>query len=133
MTKHLDNPVGSMTYDKLLAGMTPPFKVASGIIRKLGAAATYTRGTVLAKSSGTAGDGKLVILGTTAASNEVLTPDCVLCDDTDIGTAADENAAVYVAGCLNSDALTAKSGYAITQDNIDKLRERGIYLGQLFD
>jgi hypothetical protein len=121
-----------MTYDKLIAGMTPATKVASGTVRKLAAAATYARGTVLARSSGTAGDNKLVILGTAPVTNEVLTPDCVLCDDTDIG-AADENAAVYVAGCFNYDALSVKSGYTITQADIDKLRERGIYLGELLD
>ena len=37
------------------------------------AAATYKRGTVLALSAGTAGDGKLVILGSTATTNETLT------------------------------------------------------------
>ena len=66
MAKHLNDKVGSMEYDKLIAGITPPVKVASGIITKLSAAATYPRGTVLCRSSGTGGDGKLKILGTTA-------------------------------------------------------------------
>lgn len=63
MAKHLNDKVGSMEYDKLIAGITPPVKVASGIITKLSAAATYPRGTVLCRSSGTGGDGKLKILG----------------------------------------------------------------------
>ena len=91
MAKHLNDKVGSMEYDKLIAGITPPVKVASGIITKLSAAATYPRGTVLCRSSGTGGDGKLKILGTTASSNGNPYPDCILCDDEDIGTDADAN------------------------------------------
>ena len=49
MAKHLNDKVGSMEYDKLIAGITPPVKVASGIITKLSAAATYPRGTVLCR------------------------------------------------------------------------------------
>lgn len=41
----------------------------------------YKRGTVLALSAGTAGDGLRVILGTAAKSNETLTANCVLADD----------------------------------------------------
>ena len=55
MAKHLNDKVGSMEYDKLIAGMTPPPKVASGVITKLATAATYPRGTILCRSSGTAG------------------------------------------------------------------------------
>lgn len=133
MAKHLNNKVGSMAYDKLIAGMTPSPKVASGIITKLATAATYPRGTILCRSSGTGGDGKLKILGTTAVENETLTPDCILCDDEDIGTDADANVAVYVMGCFNEDALTVDDEYTITQADKDTLRERGIYLAQVLD
>ncbi len=133
MAKHLNDKVGSMEYDKLIAGITPPVKVASGIITKLSAAATYPRGTVLCRSSGTGGDGNLKILGTTAVENETLTPDCILCDDEDIGTDADANVAVYVMGCFNEDALTVDDEYTITQADKDTLRERGIYLAQVLD
>ena len=84
------------------------------------------RGTILAKSSGTAGDGKLVVLGTTAETNETLTPDCILCDDTDVGTAEDVNVPVYFAGCFDPEKVTVDEGYTITEDDFDKLRERGI-------
>ena len=47
--------------------------VSGGTIRKLAEAATIKRGTILAKSSGTSGDGKLVVLGTAATGDEVLT------------------------------------------------------------
>ena len=43
MAKHLNDKIGSMEYDKLIAGMTPPPKVASGVITKLATAATYPR------------------------------------------------------------------------------------------
>lgn len=129
MANHLNRKVGTMEYDKLIAGVSPPVHVNSGTIRKLATAATYARGTVLAKSSGTAGDGKLVILGTAAAENETLTPDCILCDEMAVGTAADVNAAVFTAGCFNAGALTVKTGYTMTEADKDKLRERGLYLG----
>lgn len=189
MANHLNNDVGSMEYDKLFADLTPQAHVGSGIIRKLGEAADYVRGTVLAKSSV---DGKLVILGTAAAESseafngdgttktftvtdkplvlnsvkvggtavtissydattgvvtlaaapasgtgnviayynkEVLTPDCVLCDDISVGMSADANAAVYTAGNFNASALTVADNYTMTDADKDKLRERGIYLG----
>jgi hypothetical protein len=130
---HLNRKVGETGYDKLFADVSPQAHVNSGTIRKLAAGATYARGTVLAKSSGSAGDGKLVILGTANITNEVLTPDCVLCDDTDIGTAADVLAAVYTAGCFNAGALTVKAGYTMTEADKDKLRERGLYLGTVLE
>ncbi|MDF2984892.1 MAG: hypothetical protein K0R50_402 [Eubacterium sp.] len=127
--KHLNRKVGKVAYDKLLAGVSPAVHVNSGVIRQLGATATFPRGTVFAKSSGSAGDGKLVILGTTAITNETLTPDSILCDDTEIGTTAAVNAAVFTGGCFNIDALTVKDGYTLSEADKDKLRERGIYLG----
>ena len=118
-----------MEYDKLIAGMTPPVKVASGVIAKLtGSAAAYSRGTILAKS---AADGKLYLLG--SETPEDLTPDCILCDDEEIGTDADANVAVYVMGCFNEGAVTVKEDYDITQADRDALRERGIYLAQVLD
>lgn len=189
MTIHLNRSIGGVEYDKLIAGVTPSAHINSGIIRQLAVAATYPRGTVLAKSSV---DNKLVILGTEPAvssqafdgdgadttfavtekpltinsvkvdgsdvaissydastgvvtlaaapaagtgnvvvyyDEEVLTPDCILCDDTEIGTAADVNVAVFTAGCFNIDILTVKDGCTLTEADKDKLRERGIYLG----
>ena len=87
---NLSEKLGEMTFDGLITDIKPAPEVRGGVIRKLSAAATLKRGTILAKSSGTAGDGKLVVLGTAAVSNETLTPDCILCDDIEVGTAADE-------------------------------------------
>ena len=90
---NLSEKLGEMTFDGLITDIKPAPEVRGGVIRKLSAAATLKRGTILAKSSGTAGDGKLVVLGTAAVSNETLTPDCILCDDIEVGTAADEKPA----------------------------------------
>lgn len=83
---NLSEKLGEMTFDGLITDIKPAPEVRGGIIRKLSATATLKRGTILAKSSGTAGDGKLVVLGSTAKENETLTPDCILCDDIDVGT-----------------------------------------------
>ncbi len=130
MTRHLNRKVGDMEYDKLIAGITPPVHVNSGIIRKLEAAAEYKRGTVLAKSSV---DNKLVILGSEPDAEETLTPDCILCDDATVGTDADVAAAVYTAGCFNANALIVESDYTLSEADKDKLRERGLYLGVVLD
>ena len=56
----LNKRLGSMDYDGLIADIYPKLVVSGGTIRKLAEAATIKRGTILAKSSGTSGDGKLV-------------------------------------------------------------------------
>lgn len=123
---NLSKKLGDMNYDGLFTDVVPAVQVSGGTIRKLSAAATLKRGTILAKSSGTAGDGKLVVLGTAAVTNETLTPDCILCDDIDIGTSADEKVAVYTAGCFDPDKVTAAASHTISETEKDNLRMRGI-------
>ncbi len=65
----LGKKLGEMAYDGLITNLTPPVQVFGGTICKLSAEATYPRGTLLAKSTK---DGKLYILGTTAASGDTL-------------------------------------------------------------
>lgn len=130
MMRHLNNKVDEMEYDKLIAGMTPPVRVASGVIAKSSIDMEYPRGTVLSKSSN---DSKLYILGSNDTEGDSMIPDCILCDPEIVDTAEDTPAAVYVAGCFNIDALTVADGYTITQADKDKLRERGIYLTQVWD
>ena len=132
-TRDLHEKIGSVEFEKLFAGMQPPAIVKPGVIRKLGTAGTLKRGTLLAKSSGSAGDGKLVIFGTTAATNEILTADCVLCDDIEVGTTDDENAAVYVSGDFNEAALIVATGATITEADRDALRTKGILLGTVME
>lgn len=127
MSKRLDENLGNVGYDGLIVANEPVADVFTVTIRKEAtAAATYKRGTVLALSAGTAGDGKLVILGSTAATNETLTPDCVLCDDVTVGTDADEKVAVYTAGCFDPDKVSVAANYRITETDKDNLRMRGI-------
>lgn len=123
---NLSKKLGDMNYDGLFTDVVPAVQVSGGTIRKLSAAATLKRGTILAKSSGTAGDGKLVVLGTAAVSNETLTPDCILCDDIDVGTSADEKVAVYTAGCFDPDKVTVAASHTISETEKDNLRMRGI-------
>lgn len=122
----LNKRLGSMDYDGLIADIYPKLVVSGGTIRKLAEAATIKRGTILAKSSGTSDDGKLVVLGTAAASNEVLTAYCILCDDVDVGTADDVTAPVYLMGCFNSNKVTVADSYTMTEADKDALRNGGI-------
>lgn len=122
----ISKKLGEMTFDGLITDLTPPAQVRGGTVTKLDTKATYLRGTILCRSSGTGGDGKLKALGTAAGSNETLTPDCILCDDTEVGTDNDVNVAVYTAGCFNPDKVHVINSHSITQDEKDKLRERGI-------
>lgn len=123
---NLSKKLGDMNYDGLFTDVVPAVQVSGGTIRNLSAAATLKRGTILAKSSGTAGDGKLVVLGTAAVTNETLTPDCILCDDIDVGTSADEKVAVYTAGCFDPDKVTVAASHTISETEKDNLRMRGI-------
>jgi hypothetical protein len=129
MSRDLHEKIGSVTPENLFAGLDPRALTKAGVLRKLGTAATLVRGTLLCKSSGSAGDGKLVIFGTTAATNETLTADCVLAEDVAVGTSADENALVFITGNFNEDELTLASGASLTEADRDALRVRGILLG----
>ena len=129
MSKRLNENIGAVEYDGLIASNVPVADVFSVTIRKEAtAAAVLKRGTVLALSTGTAGDGKLVILGTTAASNEVLSANCVLSDDVEVGTAADVTALAYRTGHFARNKLIAKDSYTMTATDEEDLRKGGILL-----
>lgn len=122
----LSKSLGTMEFDGLIADINPKLVVSGGTIRKLSKADTIKRGTILAKSSGTSGDGKLVVLGTAATGDEVLTANCILCDDVDVGTADDVTAPVYLMGCFNSNKVTVADSYTMTEADKDALRNGGI-------
>ena len=127
MNRDPHEKLGSVEFEKLFAGLEPKALVHGATIRKLGTAATIKRGTLLSKSST---DGKLVVFGTAAASDETLTADCILTDDVDVGTSADENVTVYIAGNFNESALIFKeTGATISETDRDELRKKGIILG----
>ena len=129
MTRDLHEKIGEVSVENLFAGLEPKPQTKPGVLRKLGTAGTLKRGTLLCKSSGSAGDDNLVIFGTTAATNETLTPWGVLVDDTDVGTSVDENALVYVSGHFNELALIVATGATIAEADRDALRAYGILLG----
>ena len=74
------------------------------------------RGTMLGKGE----DGLLTVYGGTG------TPDCILCDDTEVGAAEDVPVDVYAAGCFDPEKVTVAEGYTITQADKDKLRAYSI-------
>ena len=116
MAKELRQKLGSMEYDGLITGLNPPTRVDGGTIAKLAAPATLKRGTLLGKAD----SGLLSIYDGTG------TPDCILCDDTEVGTAEYVPVDVYVAGCFDPEKVTVGDGYTITQADKDKLRTYSI-------
>jgi hypothetical protein len=130
MSKRLDENIGAVEYDGLIVGNVPVADVFTVKIRKqTSEAATLKRGTVLALSaSGSAADGKMVILGTTATANEVLTANCILCDDVQVGTGADVTALAYRTGRFARNKLIVTASYTMTAADEQALREGGILL-----
>lgn len=125
--KNLSAKIGESSYDGLITDINPAPIVRGGTIRKLAAEGTLKRGTILAKSSGTAGDDKLVILGTDAESDETLTPYGILCDDVVVGTSEDVTVPVYLAGCFDDAKCIVAEGYTVTEADKDALRLGGIF------
>lgn len=116
MAKELNKKLGSMEYDGLITGLNPPIRVDGGTIAKLETPALLKRGTLLGKSE----DGLLSVYGGTG------TPDCILCDDTEVGNDEDVPVDVYAAGCFDPEKVTVADGYTITQADKDKLRAYSI-------
>lgn len=134
MSKRLDETLGTVGYDNLINGLYPPAEPFSVVIRKGSAETTYKRGTVLALSEGTAGDGKYVILGTAAASGgdggtaETLTANAILAEDVTVGTANDETAVAYRTGHFNSNALIMDEDHTFSAADKEALRSVGILI-----
>ena len=134
MSKRLDENIGTVDYDGLIVTNEPVADVFTVAIRKeTSEKATFKRGTVLALSSGTGGDGKMVALGTTAGSNETLTANAILCDDTEIGTAADVEATAYRTGHFARNKLIFSGEYTLKPADEEALRAAGILLSDALD
>ena len=113
--------------DGLIVDINPPADVMAVKIRKeTSAAATLKRGTVLALSTGMAGDGEYVILGTTAAQNETLTANCILEEDVEVGTENYAIALAYRTGHFAQDKLIIASGKQFAATDKEALRDVGI-------
>lgn len=131
MSKRLDENSGTVDYDGLIVTNEPVADVFTVTIRKeTSEKATFKRGTVLALSSGT---GKMVALGTTAGSNETLTANAILCDDTEIGTAADVEATAYRTGHFARNKLIFSGEYTLKPADEEALRAAGILLSDALD
>jgi len=116
MAKELHQKLGSMEYDGLITSLTPPVRVEGGAIAKMAAPALLKRGTLLGKGD----TGLLSVYDGTG------TPDCILCDDTEVGTEDDTPVEVYAAGCFDPQKVTLADGYTMTQADKDKLRAYSI-------
>lgn len=131
MSKRLDENLGSVGYDGLIVANEPVADVLTVTIRKEAtAAATYKRGTVMALS---AGDGKLVILGSTAATNETLTANCILAEDVEVGITADVTVLAYRTGHFARNKLAVASGYTLKATDEEELRKAGILLSDAIE
>lgn len=131
MSKRLDENLGSVGYDGLIVANEPVADVFTVTIRKEAtAAATYKRGTVLALS---AGDGKLVILGSTATTNETPTANCILAEDVEVGTTADVTVLAYRTGHFARNKLAVASGYTLKATDEEELRKAGILLSDAIE
>lgn len=133
MSKRLDENLGSVGYDGLIVANEPVADVFTVTIRKEATAAAYKRGTVLALPAGTAGDGKLVILGSTATTNETLTANCILAEDVEVGTTADVTVLAYRTGHFARNKLAAASGYTLKATDEEELRKAGILLSDAIE
>lgn len=116
MAKELRQKLGSMEYDGLITGLNPPARVTGGTVARLEAPAVLKCGTLLGKSD----TGLLSVYDGTG------TPDCILCDDTEVGTDEDVPVDVYAAGCFDPEKVTAAEGCTITPADRDKLRTYSI-------
>lgn len=131
MSKRLDENLGSVGYDGLIVANEPVADVFTVTIRKEAtAAATYKRGSVLALS---AGDGNLVILGSTATTNETLTANCILAEDVEVGTTADVTVLAYRTGHFARNKLAVASGYTLKATDEEELRKAGILLSDAIE
>lgn len=104
--------------DGLVCGLNPATEAFMVTIKALAAPATLKRGTVLAVGT----DNKMVVLGSGTG-----TANCILCDDTEVGT-SDVKAAAYRSGHFAIEKLTAAASYTLTAADKAALRDAGILL-----
>lgn len=134
MSKRLDENLGTVDYDGLIVTNEPVADVFTVTIRKeTSEKATFKRGTVLALSAGTADGGKLVILGSTATTNETLTANCILAEDVEVGTTADVTVLAYRTGHFARNKLIFSGEYTLKPADEEALRAAGILLSDALD
>lgn len=111
----IDENLGSMSYDNLIAGVYPAAEVSHLEVK--GGQGVLERGTLLA-----AGDSGLekIAAGTTGKANAVLAEA--------IDTAEETVAVVYRTGHFNANSLIVADGYKITAEDKEALRGVGILI-----
>lgn len=116
-------------HDGLIASSFPAADVFHITVRKLAAPGTLKRGTLLDLSTGSAGDRLYVIHGTLEVENEVLTANCILAEDTEVGDSADVTALAYRTGHFVENKLILKEGTTSLKTGAkEALRDVGILL-----
>lgn len=132
--RKLNESLGTVEYDGLIYDLYPPAEPFMIVLRKAESeAVVLRRGTVLALSGGEAGDGKMVPLGTEAAEKEELLANCVLTDDTVVGTGEDVTATAYRTGHFNLGRLIVAENYEITDADKETLRDVGILISEAME
>ena len=129
MTKRmLNETLGTMEYDGLIYDGRHPADVKTVKIRA--GQGELVRGTVLALSGGTGGDGAMVILGTEAGEDETLTPNCILAEPVDTGNQSGDAliGIAYRSGHFSRNKLVVKENYTFNAADEEELRKGGIYL-----
>lgn len=129
MTKRmLNETLGTMEYDGLIYDGRHPVDVKTVKIRA--GQGELARGTVLALSGGTGGDGAMVILGTEAGEDETLTPNCILAEPVDTGNEPGDAliGIAYRSGHFSRNKLVVKENYTFSAADEEELRKGGIYL-----
>lgn len=125
MNSRLDENIGTVVYDGLIISNAPVADVFHVTIRAN--SGELARGSILALSGGSAGDGKMVILGTTTDENETIAANCILSYSVTVGE-SDMTALAYRTGHFNRRALIVKDGYTLTKIDEEELRNGGILL-----
>ncbi|MEG0145743.1 MAG: hypothetical protein RSD95_02810 [Clostridia bacterium] len=92
---------------------------------------SYVAGTGVMTFVSAPADGKAIIV--TYKLTDLGTVDCILCDDTEVGTSGDVPVTVYTAGCFDPDKVTVASGHTITDAEYKQMREYGIVFKAALD
>jgi len=128
MRKKLNENLGGIGYDGLIVANTPVADAFSVTLRK--GQGVLKRGSVLAISSA---DRAMVLLGTSPASGETLTANCILADDTETGTVADIHGIAYRTGHFNRKGVITKDGTTLSAADEEELRKGGILLSDALE
>lgn len=132
--ERLDKHVADLGHDDLIYDLYPPREVFSVILAA--GEGVLKRGTVLAKNGTTANVQAEGDTGSVAARAENFviwetgkTANCVLCDDTELGT-EERVATAYRTGHFAQNKLIVKSGSTLTEQDKEDLREVGILISE---